>query len=526
MTLRFGFSSIFPWRPHVEHVYYLALLARQAGNEARFLSCDADLPSCYNRELRPNRPGWRQCVACRLGSIRTFESRGVRSIGELAPSGHDPAGRTDWGLSSAATIGRFEAPEEFAGPECSAIADRLEVGARRAYAATRRWIEVERLDALCVFNGRMDATRGVVEAARDAGIPFVSVERTWFSDGLQLLPNETCLGLESIHRLMATWRDVPLTRAQALRAGAHVASRFTRRNGKEWRAYNQGATVRPWPTRGRRRVLFTPSSRNEVWAHPDWDLGWPDQTQAFDQLMSRLGLSADEVVVRAHPNWAEKIGLRDGSCSEALFRGWAARRGLHYIEAADRTSTLGLIEQSDAVVVCGGTAALEAGALGKQVISLGPSFYQSAGFATQVHEPVDLASVELHVDLEPAEQAAIARRIARNTIRFCHTMVYRVAQYVPYVHAVTTARYEYFDGADPMRLVGLLRGGGLQPDDPSKADSPSEEDEVLDLVASHRWADLMEASPGHDRGPRLDVGRRFPFQYVDWIREQLPRGDL
>jgi hypothetical protein len=524
--MRIGFASIFPWRPHVEHLHYLSLLAREAGHEVCFLSCDADLPHCYHRELRPDRPGVAQCAACRLGGLRTFESRGVRSIGDLADAGLEPVRPTAWGLSSAATIGRFEAPAEFASPECSAIATRLDQGARRAYSAARRWIEGDRLDALCLFNGRIDATRGLLEAAQDAAVPFVSVERTWFSDGLQLLPNENCLGLKSVDSMVRRWRDVPLTEEQARRAASHVASRFLRRNGMEWRAYNTQARVEPWPVSGRRRVLFVPSSRNEVWGDPDWSLRWTDQTVGFDRLMARLGLEPRDVVVRAHPNWAERIGLRDGSRPDAMFSSWAAMRGLHYIPPAERTSTLGLIEQADAVVVCGGSAALEAGALGKQIISLGPAAYQQAGFTTPAEDEPALSLVELHADLPLHHQADLRREIARRTLRFCYTMVYRVAQYVPFVRAVTTLRYEYLEGADPARLVGLLRGGPLTADDPTEASDLGGENAVLDLVSSRRWTELIDTGLHRPHGRRVDVGRRFPFQPIDWVRERLPRGDL
>jgi hypothetical protein len=525
--MRIGFSSIFAWRPHVEHLHYLAMLARSAGHEARFLACDGDLPSCYSRELRPDRAAWKHCAQCRLGGIRSFEARHVDSIGHLAAVEREPAKATQWGLSSAATIGRFEAPDEFSGPECGAIAQRLERGARRAYSAARRWIETERLDALCVFNGRMDATRGLVEAARDAGVPFVSVERTWFGDGMQLLPNENCLGLRAVDEMMIAWRDIPLTREQALRAGAHAASRFLRRNGKEWRAYNTQAQVLPWPAAGRRRVLFTPSSRNEVWAHPDWELRWPDQTAGFDALTARLGLEPEDVVVRAHPNWAERIGLRDGARSEAFFRDWAQRRGIHYIAAADRTSTLGLIEQADAIVVCGGSAALEAGILGKQVISLGSSIYRCAGFESPARDEADLVHLVPDTDLEPPAHSARADRVARLTLRFCYTMAYRAAQFVPYVRAASTTRYEYFGGASPSRLEDLLQGGALSADDATIAGDTRGEDEALGLIAERRWAELMQRSrPLEVPGPVLTVGRRPLWRPIDVLRDRLPRGDL
>jgi hypothetical protein len=217
--MRIGFSSIFSWRPHTEHLYYLSTLAREAGHETFFLTCDADLQSCYNRELHPSRTAWRHCVSCRIGGVRSYARTNVDAIGALDfGSAAQPPHPTNWSHSSAGTLGRFESAEDFAGSDFAALVKRLEPAARRAYAGARSWIERHNLDAIVLFNGRIDATRGVFEAAQAVGARCVSLERTWFGDGLQLLPDENCLGLRSIDRMVDEWRGVPLQRAQAQRA--------------------------------------------------------------------------------------------------------------------------------------------------------------------------------------------------------------------------------------------------------------------------------------------------------------------
>lgn len=526
--MRIGFSSIYSWRPHVEHLHYLAELAREAGHEVSFLTCDSDLASCYTKELRPTRSDALHCARCRIGGLRSYASRGVHGIGRLADDQLAlPAMASEWSLSSASTLGRFESDADFASAEFQTLARRLDGPTRRAYGAARRWIESERLDALCLFNGRMDATRAVLEAARGAGVPFVSVERTWFGDGLQLLPGENCLGLRGVDAMMRDWRCQPLTRAQALRAASQVASRFLRRNAKEWRAYNLSARTTGWPVeRARRRVLLVPGSRNEVWGHPDWQPQWPEHTAAFDALMDHLGLDANDVVLRCHPNWGERIGAADGSKAERYYTDWAARRGIHCIASTDATSTLGLIELSDAIVVCGGSAALEAGVLGKQVIAVAPSVYRQAGFQSDADSPGALRGLVLHATLDDVTHARHAAHVARQTLRFAHTMVYRLPQYVEQVRCVTTTRYEYFEGADPARLPDLLRSGVLQADDACRAIDAAGEDEVLALIAARQWHALLDSAPAPAPAPRRSVQRRWLLRPVDRLREALPRGDL
>lgn len=527
-SMKIGFSSIYSWRPHVEHLFYLSQLMRDAGHQVSFLSCESDMPSCYSKELHPTRSNAMDCVRCRIGNIRSYTGRGVHAIGELVRGGSVySSGAHEGSLSSASTLGRFESDEDFGSAEFRAIADRLEPGSQRAYAAALEWIRRERLDAVCIFNGRIDATRAVMEAARDAGIPFVTLERTWFGDGLQLLPGENCLGLANVDSLMAQWAERPLTRQQALRAAQHVAARFLRRNDKEWRAYNVSAKTVEWPeVDAARRILLVPGSRNEFWGHSDWLNGWSEQTAAYDALIEHFDLRPSELVLRCHPNWGESIGAADGRKAEVYYTEWARRRGVHCIASTDQASTLGLIERCDAIVVAGGSAAFEAGILGKQVIATGPSIYQKAGFQSNAYMPSQLAQLTLNVRQDPQFQAEEAGRIARQTLRFAHTMAYRVAQFVDHVHSATTTRYEYRQGADAGRFERLLRGGMLEADDQTCADDTREEDVVLALIADRQWELLYSSLK---RAPALDepyvVKRRWMFRPIDALREALPRGD-
>jgi hypothetical protein len=521
--MRIGFATIYSWRPHVEQAYFLAQLVEQAGHEAHFLTCDADLPDCYTRELR-GRPAWQECLMCRVGSIRSYTRQRVDSIGRWAAHDSAPAAR-DWAQSSASTLGRFESDADYASPNFEAIAARLQPAVQLSFQAARAWIRARQLDAVCVFNGRMDATRAIFEAAKSVGVRVVSMERTWFSNGLQLYPEETCLGLGSVHRLVGQWRDRPLTRHQALRAASYAARRFLRRNGKEWRAYNVRATAQPWPVAGgRHRILLIPSSRNEVWGHPDWESGWPDPLAAYDALIEHLQLQPSDLLLRCHPNWAETIGRADGHYSERQYADWAVRRGIRAIASADTISTLGLIEQCDAIVVANGSAAFEAGVLGKQVIGIAPSIYQDAGFRDSAAHPHELARLRLHRALDNAERARLLDALPRQTLRFAYTMIHRVPQYTAQVHADATTRFRYDCGADPQRFIELLHSGELRADDETFADDASEENDVLQRVAQGDWQGLLDALQSEQREYK-SIHRRLMFRPLDTVRQWLPLGD-
>jgi hypothetical protein len=526
--MRIGFSSIYSWRPHVEHLQFLATLARQAGHETFYLTCDSDLPTCYSRELRPDQSAWLNCARCRIGGVRSYVNRNVSTIGDLVSKEdlhNDDA--YAWALSSASTLGRFESDADFASDEFRVLAARLEPVPRATYLAAKSWIKREQLDAICVFNGRMDATRGILEAARTMGIRCITVERTWFGNGLHLTPDENCLGLKEVSRLVAEWRDKPLSRVQAMRAASNVALRFLRRNSKEWKAYNTSAKAASWPLTGaRRRILLTPGSRNEVWSHPDWESSWPERTAAFDAIIGHLGLRSEDVVLRCHPNWGENIGRKLGELPENYYTTWAKARGIYTIPSRDTTSTLGLIEHADAIVVCGGSAALEAAIIGKQVIAVSPSTYQAAGFQSTVSSPDHLEALSLLVDEDEQARRRQAAQISKYALRFCYTMAFRVAQFVDYVRSVSTTDYRYVDGADPLRLIDLIQSGKLAADDEGSAAQETGEEDVIELINSRAWDKLAQDSEPSANKPSRSTQRRWMYRAVDRVRAAFPLGHL
>jgi hypothetical protein len=160
------------------------------------------------------------------------------------------------------------------------------------------------------------------------------------------------------------------------------------------------------------------------------------------------------------------------------------------------------------------------------VIGTSPSIYQQANFQSNAYDLPRLSDVRLLCTAPAAEREKEARRIRRLTLRFCFNMAYRVAQFVPYVHAVTTTEYAYYEGGDPQRLIRLLSTGELEPDDAKYAADEREEDAVLDLIERGEWSTLYSAKPDAPSRQSIDNGRRGLYRAVDRVRDLFPRGDL
>lgn len=515
--MNIGFVNMFSFRPHVEYLVFMARLLEGAGHTVKYLTCDAQVSNCYPRAIKGTTK-LKECPRCIIGGVRSYVSSGVETL--VGGNASLSVERLDAiALSSSCTLNRTESEREWNEPAVVAVRESLHQPVLLAYQSAVAWIERNQLDAVVCFNGRMDLTRAVTYACEQVGIPYVTHERTWFGDGLQLIPNANCLSLRALGKLVKEFDNKPLTKMQAAVAGKLAGERFLQRNSLEWRLYNKNPKPAPWPlTTPGLRVLVVPSSKNEFAGHAEWKTEWQDNTEALDDFFEAFSIHPEQVVVRCHPNWSESIGKASGDRSLSLYRDWTSARGIHCISSEERASTYDLIQQADIVVMNGGSSAVEAGVCGKQVVCLGPSTYQEAGFVRVFKDRKSLFAPEALVPLD-------ADVVIRKTLRFLYLRSHRFPQYVDYVRALETTRYEYRDGADPERLIKLLRTGELTADDDNYASSDVEETSVVEALKNKQWGQLADYIVERPGLPSLMIERRVGLRWIDGVRAKMPRGD-
>lgn len=514
--MRVGLVNIFSFRPHVHHLMFLNDLLNRSNCETYFLTCDAGVENCYARALK--RSGkLKECTKCIVGGVRSFPVRPVTSI-KSSSSNLKLETIDKIALSSSCTLNRTEKEVEWFDESVVETRKSLYEPIASVFESARQWIEENRLDAVICFNGRMDLTRAVTYACESKNIPFITHERTWFGNGIHLIPNENCLALNSVHSMVNEFRSKPLTEFQAQVAGKIIGERFLQRNSLEWRLYNKKPSRAEWPlsTSGK-RVLVLPSSKNEFAGHPDWSNDWSDNTQALDDLMEVYGLHSTQVVLRCHPNWSEKIGQIDGSRSLRVYRNWAKNRGVYFIDSDAKDSTYDLIQQADIVVMNGGSSAVEAGACGKKVICLGPSPYQYSGFAQTLSSREQMESEPLsRIDVD---------QVRRYTLRYLYVRSHRLPQYVDFVKADQTTKYRFYEGASADRIIRMFKSGEILPDDSSYAEAEHYENEVINQLKDNNWLGLSNYSSGNQSARVLKIERRFGLGWIDDFRAMFSRGD-
>ena len=517
--MKVGLVNIFSFRPHVEHLNYLHKLLKDGGHETFFLTCDSSVSNCYTRAIKET-ARLKECSKCMLGGIRSYPVENITSISDEIDVPELSSKELDEiTLSSSCTLNRIESDLEWNDAELVSVRNSFHKPVNTVYRSAMKWISDNQLDAVICFNGRMDITRAVIYACEQSGIPYITHERTWFGDGLTLIPNANCLSLKALREMVDEFDDRPLTEAQARLACRLIALRFLQQNTLEWRIYNENAKSIVWPINSiGRKVLVLPSSRNESSGHSEWKTGWLDNTSALDDFFEAFSINPKDVVIRFHPNWSENIGQVSGERPLNHYTSWAVERGIHFISSEEDANTYDLIQQADMVVMNGGSSAIEAGACGKQVICLSPSSYDSAGFVRTFVNKDDLYRSNALINIEPDI-------VMRKTLRYVYLRAKRYPQYVDYVKAIETTKYEYFDGENADKIINMFNSGVIQADDPHFAIDEREEDSIISLLKEKKWNLLSDYHPAALKLSPLLIQRRFGLRWLDSFRAKLARGD-
>jgi len=492
---------------------------RNSGHEVHFLTCDASSPNCYARAIKGNSK-LKECSKCILGGVRSYSTENITSISSKITS-PEVSGHVldDIALSSSCTLNRTESEQEWNDPGVITMRSSLHEPALITYRSARKWIAENKLEAVICFNGRMEMTRAVTYACEQSGIPFITHERTWFGDGLHLIPNANCLSLKAFRKMVNEYDDKPLTKSQSWSAGRLIALRFLQQNTLEWRLYNKNAEAIAWPAKSKdRKILVLPSSKNEFAGHKEWKTGWVDNTSALDDFFEAFSINVADIVIRFHPNWAETIGKVSGARALKHYTEWAEKRGVYFISSEEKADTYDLIQQADMVVMNGGSSSVEAGACGKQVICLGPSTYDGCGFVRTFLNKDDLYRADALHDMAP-------EMVVRKTLRYVYLRAKRFPQFVDFVKAIKTTEYEYFNGASADRIIKMFKTGTIEADDPSFAENSLEEGEVISLLHDKQWENLSAHQEQAPIPESLLIQRRFGFRWIDRFREKLARGD-
>lgn len=523
-----GFINVYPYRPHSHQAYFIkeVILKEFPKSKTYSLNCSGHAKTCYLRELKGT--GKSECLKCHFGGLNSFSFDVNESVSEYIKNDvsiKNGVSNFDYNSlvkSSSYTLARIESFEDCESEDALYYQRLLHDGAKDFFIAVTNWIKKNNIELLVLFNGRMDYTRAALESAKSFGIPCITHERPLFGHGLILNLNDNCSSLRNIHRINLDYRDKPLNEKQALYASSLLAQRFVGKNDLEWKKYNDNPnSVSTWPTESKRKILVCPSSKNELLGHPDWNTPWKNNTDALDLLIDTNKIDASELVVRFHPSWSVCFGKSSARKCIKHYQDWCDKRKVHFIPSESSANTRDLIYLSDIVILNGSNTILEAGALGKPIICLGPSPYTHSKASKDIlsYNDLNLLSIDETIKTNPQD-------VIKYTLRYVYSKARREPLFFDAVRSKSVVECDYFEFQSENEISQILNGE-LIVNDAAYSIDETEESKIVAIFSDFSLDNMLMLSSYSLKdifNDRYSIKRRGLYNVVDFIRNFSSKG--
>ncbi len=357
------------------------------GANVHLLLCDTNLATCH-----PNPSHLLSiCKACRSTSRRTiqevFGDNPQLHLHTISSTVRDCSSSEDGNLehlkmafskaahSSAATA--FKDPNEKS-QEFHTLICAGELAARTVYENVTRLLLSEPFQLVICFNGRFSEDAGAVAAAREAGCPVVTHERSSSGHSIRIFPNAATHSLDYVATEL---REIEASMSPANIAHEaelfYTAQRFgltAGLHGKNLFVGEQNETTLPVGFIDElQNIAVFLSSEDEFTVLDEWSNPYgKDQFLVLQDLTRLDELSRYRLWIRVHPSLANRVG----NSLVGAVRKLASER-IQVIEAESPISSYQLAERCQNVICFGSTIGAEAAYWGCNTILLGRAEYES-----------------------------------------------------------------------------------------------------------------------------------------------------
>lgn len=514
--MKFGFCSFYAYRPHVEHLYFISKVLKRDGNDVVFFQCSGGLEQCYTKNLK-NKNKF-ECAKCIAGGLKSYDPNICWLNKDIKETLSDKD-LDDISRNSIYSVERLEDYNDFHSKEIDQKVEDYRKSVEIVYANAKKWITEKKIEALFVFNGRMDHTKAFCKAANELGIPFLTVERTWFGNGLMINYNANCLSFQELKRLHNVFKEKPLTKEQAYLAASLMSGRFNENKvSKEWQVYNENKTNLKWPIQKySKKVLIIPSSRYEFEGHPEFGSLWKNYTDGFETVLRSLNIDFSDCILRCHPGWTKKLGKNTGKNSIEFYRKWAEKKQIYLIPSESNADTQYLMRQADLIIVNRSSAAFEAALLGKPVISVGHANFEDADFVFSVKNSAEAQRLSWElVDSIDRE------KIVRSCLRFIYSFACRFGIWFDEVKSISSTSYVYNEAASPEIIYKILNDKQLYFNDEEYDISDNDECIVVKDIINGNW-EKYNLNKDQEQG-FVHLKRRPLYRWIDKFRSLFAKG--
>jgi len=509
--MKIGFASIYPFRPHIKHMVYIINLAIKDGHEIYFLECDSAFENC-SKKINQNFVEKKiSCLKCNLGGLKGYIDKKPDLFSNFI---NDNISNKNFSYSATSTIAGINGISEQEELNNTTIKNQISLSNKtinKAYTGAINWIKSRKLDLIFGFNGRIDITNAILNAALDCKTPYVSLERSWLGNGIQLNFNGTPLSLSGFDDVVSTFNDKPLNKMQISKAFLSISNRFNKISYGEFKQYNIKQTR--GLVNSKFKWLYLPSSIFERIGHPDWEDNWEDSFHPIKHLIKTGVIKKSELIIRGHPQW-----IKYSPSSEKEFKKKSKEIGVKYIPSQSNISTHELIVNCENLIVYGSSSAFEAGLLGKRILNFSPTFYQKGLFTYNYFSEKEF-DLKKFLNTDP-------KFIIRQTLRTIFSINYRYMQFTDYIIAESAYNYKFKEFHDLNYFNKIIDNNKIPYNDFEFSPSCKEENDFLDNFFNKRSDKIFDLNfclkfedKKRNDDSSIKIERKKNWKFMDVIDE-------
>ena len=412
--------EVFAWSPHLETACEICLCEADRGRRVGFVFLDVENvdehpgPTVFARWIHRLLRGMRQTKLRMIEGV--LRSHGVTVIPAVKAPGNVPRlSSAREGIATAQDLRDYSPGGAALGlgalsslifhlgdaePDVKAhrrLVDRLIQSGHESFTLTQQLIDDHGAREVLVFNGRFACTKGIVEAARMAGVKVRYHEAGGTRDRYYCSTHSVHSAYHARTALREAWDQGGADR-EAIAARYFAPGRGGETSLLEARVANPQQRGRSLPGSGRRRIVYYASSIDEYAAVEEGlDEGlFPSQRDAVEWLVAWVRAKPDhELILRIHPR------MRHLTPRER--RWWMSLAGANVttVPAEDSADSYALAAGADRVVCYHSSVGPEATWLGKVSILVGDASYRGLDCVYEPASTDELDRLLLDADLPP-----------------------------------------------------------------------------------------------------------------------------
>jgi hypothetical protein len=327
-------------------------------------------------------------------------------------------------------------------------------------------------------------------------------------------------GIESFSETQSQLMPIQINKIETLteqlrKAVSPIAKRRLKAVKSEFMAFNNNHIETKWAninSHSKKKILFLPSSRMEHLSEFERkEDDWEHPLDGITYLIETQKIRREDLIIRFHPIWAKLIFGKDAMNCIEYYKTYCTANNICYVSQDSNILTASLIEEADIVILNGGSAFFEASIIGKPIISLSRSFYDTSEYQTNIFSKLDANNFQIQDNSIKNKTEYI-----RKALRFLYCFQYRYHQFTEDVYHLTAKDVFFKISSKGLRNIqNIIEKGEINAYDNEYDYSNIGENEFIEelILNTLKWQDFVSES--------IDLSKFYKMKRKSLIKELI-----